>query len=137
MHYSILCLGGNSVKIFQIASNICHYDATPYFPTLESTLGRFPPSDLFVEAPDYVFEGWGYDATKEGDERFVKPTPPEGWLYDDATGTFYPEDEIAPSQKPTTEQRVADIEINKADKSDVENIWDELAAAYTEGVNSI
>ena len=23
------------------------------------------------------------------DNRFIKPTPPDGWLYDDNTGTFY------------------------------------------------
>lgn len=125
------------MKIMQISNNICYYDATPIFPTLKQTSGRFPPDVLFVEAPDYVFEGWGYDSAKEGDERFIKPTPPEGWLYDDATGTFYPEDEIAPSQKPTTEQRVTDLEANKADKSEIDNIWTELAAAYTQGVNSI
>lgn len=125
------------MKIIQISHNICYYDATPVFPTLKQTSGRFPPDVVFVEAPDYVFEGWGYDSTKEGDERFIKPAPPEGWLYDDATGTFYPEGEVAPSQRPTTEQRVESLETSKADKTEVENIWNELAAAYTEGVNSI
>ena len=35
------------------------------------------------------------------------------------------------------DQKVTALETSKADKTDVENIWDELAAAYTEGVNSI
>lgn len=72
------------MKIFQIENNICYWDATKQFPTVESTIGYFPTSLLFVEAPDYVFEGWGYV-----DGQFIKPTPPEGWLYDDKTGTFY------------------------------------------------
>lgn len=74
------------MKVFQIEANICYWDATRQFPTVESTVGFFPPSLLFVEAPDHVFEGWGYV-----DGTFIKPTPPEGWLYDEQTGTFYQE----------------------------------------------
>ena len=29
---------------------------------------------FFVEAPDNVFEGWGYL-----DGEFIQPVPPEGW----------------------------------------------------------
>lgn len=84
------------MKVFQIEANICYWDATRQFPTKESTIGYFPPDLVFVEAPDYVFEGWGYV-----DGEFIKPTPPEGWLYDEKTGTFYQEGTLAPSEKPT------------------------------------
>ena len=90
------------MKVYQIKDGICYYDATSVHRTLESTVGKYNSEIVFVEAPDYVFEGWGYDETKEGDERFIKPTPPEGWLYDDETGTFYLESE----GKPTTPQEV-------------------------------
>lgn len=85
------------MKIFQIFNEICYYDMTKDFPTLESTVGKFAPNIQIVEAPDYVFEGWGYL-----DGEFVKPTPPDGWLYDDATGTFYPEggEPVDPSKTP-------------------------------------
>lgn len=89
------------MKIFQIVKNLCHYDMTPIHPTLASTIGRYAPNVVIVEAPDYVFEGWGYNPDAEGDDRFIKPTPPEGWLYDDATGTFYPADGEKP--KPPTQ----------------------------------
>ena len=95
------------MKIFQIFQNICHWDATKEYPTVESTEGTFSSEILFVEAPDYVFEGWGYNPDETGDARFVKPTPPEGWLYDDGTGTFYPEEEIAPSEMPTYNELLA------------------------------
>lgn len=78
------------MKVFQIEDKFVYWDATKKFPTVESTVGRFPPSLLFVEAPDYVFEGWGYDASKEGDERFIQPTPGPGLEYDPETGTFSP-----------------------------------------------
>lgn len=89
------------MKIFQIMDNICHYDATRVHPDLRSTEGRYPSDVLFVEAPDNVFEGWGYV-----DGQFIHPTPPEGWLYDEATGTFYPETEIAPSATPSIQEDV-------------------------------
>ncbi len=94
------------MKVFKIRNNIVHWDATSVFPTVASTVGRFPPSDIFVEAPDNVFEGWGFDPTAEGDARFIQPTPPDGWLYDAETGTFYPEGELpsAAETEPTTEE---------------------------------
>ena len=76
------------MKIFQIVNGFCHWQTK--YKSISETVGKYPPSVLFVEAPDYVFEGWGYDETQEGEARFIKPAPPEGWLYDDETGTFYP-----------------------------------------------
>lgn len=101
------------MKIFQIVENLCHYDATPVHPTLADTVGKYPPDVLFVEAPDNVFEGWGYNPDAEGDARFIKPTPPEGWLYDDDTGTFYPEDGEKPKAPETVDSltaKVSDLE---------------------------
>ena len=54
------------MKIFQIVSNVCYWDATAVHPTLADTVGKYPSDIIFVEAPDYVFEGWGYDSTKVG-----------------------------------------------------------------------
>lgn len=110
------------MKIFQIVENLCHYDATSVHPTLADTEGRYPPDVLFVEAPDYVFEGWGYDDTQEGDERFIKPTPPDGWLYDDATGTFYPAD----GEKPKPPTQSGDVSELTAKVAELE---EQLAAA--------
>lgn len=76
------------MKIFQIKNNVCYYNATPVHPTLTDTIGKYPPDVLFVEAPDYVYEGWGYDGRKEGDARFIQPLPPDGWTYDIKTGQF-------------------------------------------------
>jgi len=77
------------MKIMQIFNGLCHWDATAKHPTLESTEGLYAPDIQFVEAPDYVREGWGFEPTAEGDARFIEPTPPEGWGYDRETGTFY------------------------------------------------
>lgn len=110
------------MKIFQILDGLCYYDATPIHPTLDSTVGKYPPNVQFVEAPDYVFENWGYDSTKSGDERFVKPTPPEGWYYDDETGSFKP---INPPDPPDPEP----------EPDTAESVLADVTAAYEEGVN--
>lgn len=106
------------MKVFQIKENVCYNEVTAKFPTLSATVGRFPPSVLFVEAPDYVREGWGYDASKEGDERFLQPQPPDGWLYDLESGTFYKEGDAAPSKtdpEPTTEEQITDLQAMAVD----------------------
>lgn len=87
-------------KVFQIESGICYWDATRQFPTVDSTVGFFPPNLLFVEAPDYVFEGWGY-----ANGEFIKPEPPEGWEYDEKTGTFYDPNYKAPEPESIQELR--------------------------------
>lgn len=107
------------MKIFQILDGICYYDATVVHPTLDSTVDKYPPNVIFVEAPDYVFENWGYDESKTGDERFVKPTPPEGWYYDDETGSFKPINPPEPEPEPDT----------------AESVLADVTAAYEEGVN--
>ena len=107
------------MKIFQIVSNVCYWDATAVHPTLADTVGKYPSDIVFVEAPDYVFEGWGYDGTKVGYDRFIQPTPPEGWYYDDETGSFKPINPPEPKPKPDT----------------VASVLAEATAAYEEGVN--
>lgn len=82
------------MKIVQIENGFVHWDATPVVPDLEWAASHYAPNIVFVEAPDYVFEGWAFDDEKEGDERFIRPEPPEGWLYNEETGTFYPEEEL-------------------------------------------
>lgn len=92
------------MKVFQVIEYICFSDMTDDFPTVESTVGYFTPETLFVEAPDYVFEGWGYDPDETGDNRFIKPIPPEGWLYDDESGTFYREKDLIQNEETNTEE---------------------------------
>ena len=72
---------------------------------LADTVGKYPSDIVFVEAPDYVFEGWGYDSTKVGYDRFIQPTPPEGWKYNTETGGFElinpPKEEPKPADRVT------------------------------------
>lgn len=99
------------MKIFQIVNNICHYDATQIHPTLASTVGKYPNNITFVETPDYVFEGWGYDSGRMDESRFVRPTPPDGWDYDDTTGTFYQIGEKPqPSEIEQVRQQVSELQ---------------------------
>lgn len=103
------------MRYFQIYNDICYWDASNVVSSPEEAAERFAPDIVIVEAPDYVREGWGFDASRGGDDRFIRPEPPDGWEYDDETGTMY---------------RPGDLPAGETD------IWDELAAAYTEGVNN-
>lgn len=95
------------MKVFQILHDHCHWQ-TP-FSSLAETVGKFPPDCLFVEAPDYVNEQWGFDETQIGDDRFIKPEAPEGWVYDDESGQFYPEDML--------EQRLSEAQTSKQNEN--------------------
>lgn len=77
------------MKVFQIHDGICFKDYTKEYGSAEAARSRFSPSIRFEDAPDTVFEGWGFDETASGDERFIRPVAPEGWYYDPETGTFY------------------------------------------------
>lgn len=94
------------MKVFQIVKGFCYYDAASLYPSAAEAARHYSADTLWVDAPDCVFEGWGYDAAKEGDERFIQPTPPEGWEYDPETGTFYPKGELPPNKRPTPEDDV-------------------------------
>ena len=96
------------MKVFQILDGFCYYDATDVYKSVKDIPDDYyPPDVLFVDTHDHVFFGWGYDETKTGDARFIKPTPPEGFLYDDKTGTYYPDPDYVPPPDPTEELREA------------------------------
>ena len=79
------------MKVFIVFNNFCYNDLSSRYKSKDEAKKNYDDKTEIVEAPDYVFEGWGYDETKIGDERFIKPISPDGWLYDDDTGTFYKE----------------------------------------------
>ena len=76
------------MKIFQIFNKFVHYDMTKLYSSVDDAKFHYAPDIEIIEAPDYVFVGWGYDSNAEGDARFIKPAPPEGFEYDETTGLF-------------------------------------------------
>ena len=91
------------MKVFQIVGGFCHYDATHLYYNAAEAKKHYSPDTVWVDAPNYVFTGWGYNAAKEDDERFIQPKPPEGWEYDPDTGTFYESGGLPQSKRPTAE----------------------------------
>lgn len=91
------------MKVFQIFNDFVHWES-PYN-SLSETVGLYAPDIHFIELPDdtKVRDGWGY---LNGE--LIPPKAPEGWAYDEETGTFYPVDEngnlIIPSKPPTQEE---------------------------------
>lgn len=53
----------------------------------------FAPNIVFVDAPDYVWPGYGYDSSKTGDDRFIRPELGEGWVYDENGFPWNPEEQ--------------------------------------------
>lgn len=88
------------MKIFQIVDGFCKWE-TPY-KNMGEIISKFPSDCLFVEAPDYVFEGWGFrikddnDNILPEDKRFIKPVPSDGYAYDPYTGKCIPISELGP-----------------------------------------
>jgi hypothetical protein len=115
------------VKVFQILHGRCHWQ-TP-FTSLDEVVGRFPPDCLFVEAPDYVNEQWGFDETEIGDDRFIKPVPPEGFIYDDETGTMYPESMVATILEETQNNKQAE------NNNGLSSFLDSHPLTWTDGKN--
>lgn len=99
------------MKVFQILNGFCHWDASNLYTSAEMAAEYYAPDIVFVDAPNYVFEGWAFDESKESDDRFLKPIPPEGWEYDDENGTFYQPGWVPPE---TTEQKVVRLEQENA-----------------------
>lgn len=97
------------MKIFQIVNEICFWDASYKYNSVDETVGLYPPDVVFVEAPDNVFEGWGYI-----DGKFIPPEPPEGFLYDPFTGTFYLENSAPPKPPKTLEELERENKLLKA-----------------------
>lgn len=104
------------MKLMQILNGVCHYDMTPLgYTDVGDAKSHYAPDIEIVEAPNNVFEGWGYDNTASGDARFTAPVPPDGWGYDVTTGTFYPTDpEIIEAMKTPEQKRIEELEADNA-----------------------
>ena len=61
------------------------------FQNIEEARKYIAPSIEMVEAPDYVYTTWGYDPSKTGDARFIKPetNQGDGWVYNEENGSFW------------------------------------------------
>lgn len=90
------------MKLFQIVNEVCYYDMTNLYSSLEDAASHYPDSVIIVEAPDNVFKGWGYDTKSK---KFIKPTAPDGWSYDELTGTFY---KTTPPESPKTNRELTE-----------------------------
>lgn len=80
------------MRLFQIKNGFTFYELTGRFQSAKEAMENFAPDILIVEAPDHVWTGWRYDATRRGDERFIAPPLGEGWEYDEDFIPWNPED---------------------------------------------
>lgn len=113
------------MKIFQVVDGVCKW-LTP-FTSMKEVYDLYPPDLLFVQTPDWVGEGYTYDDSKLGDERFIMPEAPEGFIYDDETGELVEESKF-PDLLLTTQLR-----IQKENTDALAKYLESRSVTYTDG----
>lgn len=74
------------MKIVLIKNNFVIEETV--FSTIEEAKQKIQDDNLLIlEAEDCVCSGWGFI-----NEKFIKPTPPEGWTYINEVNCFAPID---------------------------------------------
>ena len=77
------------MKLFQIDGKYVGHEYTNKYKSLAEVRSHFASNIRIEEAPDHVFSGWGFDDTKQGDDRFIQPTPGDGQAYNPDTGEIW------------------------------------------------
>lgn len=77
------------MKVVQIHNGQVYHDLSYKYSTASEASKFYSSEILIVDAPDYVFPGWGYNSSLDGDNKFIKPTVPEDMEYDEQTGTVW------------------------------------------------
>lgn len=77
-------------KVVEIVNNTVHR-VYPEFRVSSDAYKVFAKNILFVDAPDTVWPGYGYDSNKTGDDRFIRPELNEGWVYNEMGQPWNPE----------------------------------------------
>lgn len=70
------------MKVCDILGGRIHH-LYPEYESAEKARARIYPGIDFLDIPDWVGEGWGYNPQAEGDERFIAPKLQEGWYWDE------------------------------------------------------
>ena len=86
------------MKVVEIVKNRVHKEYPEYSDAREAR-SHFSPNIHFEDAPDYVWPGFGFDSSKMGDERFIRPLLNEGWEYDEEGFPWNPEEHRSAERK--------------------------------------
>ena len=81
---------GELMKVVEIVNKRVHREYWEY-QTAEEAQKHFAQNIHFENAPDWVWEGYGFDASKTGDDRFIRPALSEGWVYNEDGLPWNPE----------------------------------------------
>ena len=77
------------MKVVQIHNGQVYHDLSYKYSSAVEASKFYSSEILIVDAPNYVFPGWGYNPSLDGDNKFIKPTVPEDMKYDEQTGTVW------------------------------------------------
>lgn len=70
------------MKVVEILDNRVHREY-PEFGSASEAYSVHTHELTFVDAPNWVMSGFGFDPSKKGDERFIRPELSEGWIWDE------------------------------------------------------
>ena len=99
---------GETMKVVQIFHGKVYTDLSSKFKSSKEAAGHFASNIVIVDAPDYVFPGWEYNAKLSGDNRFIRPSVPEGMEYDDETGTVWNPEVLRSSERKARHSKTTD-----------------------------
>ena len=87
------------MKLFQIDGKYVGYEYTGKYGSLSEARKHYASNIRIEEAPDFVFPGWGFDDSKEGDARYIQPVPGDGQAYNPDTGEIWDPEEFRMSER--------------------------------------
>ena len=124
------------MKVFEIAYGHVHRDVSSRFSTAQKASKHFAPNIVFVDAPDNVFPGWGYNPNAVGNARFIKPEVGEGQEYNPETGEVWDPEDVRAGERAsmhaatTNDTRQALRKIREGDTSIDWSKWLDMLDAY-------
>lgn len=127
-------------KVFDVIDNRLHH-YYPEYASVEETIGLYADNIVFVEAPDWCYEGYGYFPEAEGDDRFIRPALPEGMVYDQNGNPTDPESYRRVEREALISQADADLfeALNAVFDNDTSHDWTSWAntlKAFKQAVNN-
>ena len=110
-------------KVFDVMNGRL-YHHYPEYNSVEDTVGLYADNIVFVDAPDWCFEGVYYFPEREGDARFVAP-PPEPLQLDENGNPYSPESYRQMEREALINQADADLfeALNAIFDNDTSHDW--------------
>ena len=122
------------MKVVEIVNNTV-WAEYPMYSDAQEARRNYAPTLQFEDAPDNIRIGFGFDPTKKGDERFIRPLLNDGWVYDEDNYPWNPEEQRELERKEMHDNTTSDTmqalrKIREGDTSIDWSKWLDMLDAY-------